>query len=94
MGIHPAEAIVAERKAGGKVTSLSDFLVRCSNNLNKKVLENLAMAGALDSLAERNQVISNLDELVLFLGRTNKERPRHRLACLAMSMMPPTCSST
>ena len=74
VGIHPAEAIVAERKAGGKFTSLSDFLVRCSNNLNKKVLENLAMAGALDSLAERNQVISNLDELVLFLGRTNKEK--------------------
>ncbi len=51
-----AEAIITERKKGGRYISLSDFLRRVTDqNLNKKGLESLIMCGALDSLAEKEQ---------------------------------------
>jgi len=51
-----AEAIITERKKGGRYVSLSDFLRRVTDqNLNKKGLESLIMCGALDSLAEKEQ---------------------------------------
>jgi DNA polymerase III subunit alpha len=68
VGIQPAEAIVEERKAGGQFANFADFLRRNCSHLNKKVLENLAMAGALDSLSERQLVLSNLELIVKFLG--------------------------
>src|SRR5690606_7117367 len=34
--------------------------------VNKKVIENLAKAGALDKLAERNQVLMNLEMIISF----------------------------
>jgi DNA polymerase-3 subunit alpha len=48
-----ADDIIAERKAGGRFTSLSNFLSRIkSQALNKKGLESLIQCGALDSLGE------------------------------------------
>ncbi len=45
------EALVTERKAGGKYTSLKDFISRLtSKEVNKRTIENFIKAGALDSL--------------------------------------------
>ncbi len=70
-----AHSIIAERKAGGHFTSLIDFLRRIKDkNLNKKSLESLIKAGALDSFGDgspdnRATLLFNLEYLLAF----NKE---------------------
>ena len=66
MGIDIAEAIVDERKARGPYQSLAQFLERVSHrNMNRKALEALAKAGALDCFGEdRGAVLANLEQLV------------------------------
>ena len=61
------ETIVEERKQNGPYESLSDFLTRvCDRNLNKKSLEALIGAGALDRFAERGAMHANLDQLLAY----------------------------
>ncbi|MBX4195643.1 DNA polymerase III subunit alpha [Candidatus Parcubacteria bacterium] len=64
-------AIIEERKNNGKYKSLIDFLDRVKDkNLNKKSLESLIKAGALDDLpaqagfGERGQMLGNIDRLL------------------------------
>jgi DNA polymerase-3 subunit alpha len=56
-------AIIDERKRGGPFTSLANFLDRVKDkNLNKKSMEALIKAGALDRFAEdRGTLLANLD---------------------------------
>lgn len=74
VGIQPAEAIVEERKVNGPYLNFADFLQRNSPNLNKKVLENLAMSGALDSLVERQSVLDNMEIILHFSTQMNKQK--------------------
>lgn len=85
VGMHPAAAIVEERTANGRFADLPDFLRRCAACLNKKVLENLIMAGALDSLAERNLLLSNLDNLNFFTSNLSKQRNSNQIDLFALS---------
>ncbi|MEQ1500333.1 MAG: DNA polymerase III subunit alpha [Parcubacteria group bacterium] len=65
-----ATYIIEERKKNGEFTSLSDFLRRIKDkNLNKKSLESLIKAGALDAFGDRSELLHNLDRLLTF----NKE---------------------
>jgi len=65
-----ASSIIAERKAGGKFISLSDFLRRIKDkNLNKKSLEALIKTGAMDFFGDRGLLLSNLEKIIAF----NKE---------------------
>jgi len=65
-------AIISERKKNGKFKSLSDFLRRVHDkNLNKKSLESLIKAGALDSFNPsdkeyRGTLLHNLERLLTF----------------------------
>lgn len=60
-----ADAIIEERKRGGKFTSLEDLLNRVRHrNFNKKSLEALIMAGALDIFEDRGKLLANLDALL------------------------------
>ncbi|MBP9710788.1 MAG: DNA polymerase III subunit alpha [Candidatus Pacebacteria bacterium] len=62
-----ADELIAERKAGGRFTSLSDFLSRIkSQGLNKKGLESLIQCGALDSFGERGQMLAHLELLLQY----------------------------
>ncbi|MFM2424105.1 MAG: hypothetical protein RLZZ70_494 [Candidatus Parcubacteria bacterium] len=62
-----SEAIIAERKQGGKFTSMQDFLTRIKNrNLNKKSLEALIMVGAFDTMGERGFLLANVDGMLAF----------------------------
>jgi DNA polymerase-3 subunit alpha len=56
-------AIIDERKRGGKFKSLADFLDRVKDkNLNKKSLESLVKAGAMDWCDEdRGVMLANMD---------------------------------
>lgn len=52
--------VIAEREANGKFTSIEDFARRVpSKILNKKLLESLAKAGALDCFGERRKILDN-----------------------------------
>lgn len=65
-----ADSIIAERKKGGPFTSLSNFFERIKDrNLNKKSVESLIKAGALDMFGERGALLYNLETLLTF----NKE---------------------
>ena len=66
-----ATAIIEERKKNGKFKSLADFLERVKDkNLNKKSLEALVKAGALDRFGEdRGVLLANMDNLLAY----NKE---------------------
>jgi len=67
VGENIVQVIVKERKNQGAYQSISDFLRRVQDkDLNKKSLESLIRAGALDELGERGQLLSNLDRLLLF----------------------------
>ncbi len=58
-------AIIAERKANGQFKSLEDFLLRVqSKDLNRKSLESLIKAGALDAFGERKQMLENIRQLL------------------------------
>ena len=60
-----ADAIIEERKRAGKFTSLEGLLNRIRHkNFNKKSLEALIMAGALDTFGERGQLLYNLEALL------------------------------
>ncbi|MDP1625157.1 MAG: DNA polymerase III subunit alpha [bacterium] len=62
-----AKAIIDERESGGRYKSLSDFLTRVKDkNLNKKSLESLIKAGAMDEFADRTAMIGNIDRLLAY----------------------------
>jgi DNA polymerase-3 subunit alpha len=72
VGVGVSEKIAEERKKGPYL-SLGDFASRLSGRiLNKKVLEALAKSGALDQLAERNQVITQIDTISKFISNLDK----------------------
>lgn len=65
VGTLAAEEIVAERKRGGKYSSLEDFMERVqTKDLNKRTIDALAKVGAFDSLSERKIVLDNLDAII------------------------------
>lgn len=68
-----ATSIIDERKRGGKFKSLADFLDRIKDkNLNKKSLEALIKAGAMDEFGERGLMLSNLENLLTYNKEKNK----------------------
>ncbi|MCA9352723.1 DNA polymerase III subunit alpha [Patescibacteria group bacterium] len=76
-----ADAIIEERKRAGKFTSLEDLLNRIRHkNFNKKSLEALIMAGALDSFGERGQLLYNLEALLDYnKGQKTMHADQHSL---------------
>jgi DNA polymerase-3 subunit alpha len=68
-----ADIIIAHRQEHGVFTSIENFLDRIQNrNLNKKSLESLIKAGAMDELGDRIDLLENLDRYLNY----NKENAR------------------
>ena len=75
VGANIVEAIVQERKANGQFKSIDDFMSRIAHkDLNKKSMESLIKAGAFDKMAERNQLLQNLERILEW----NRENRRMR----------------
>lgn len=69
-----ANTIIGERKKNGKFTSLSNFLDRIRDkNLNKKSLEALIKAGAMDEFGERGQLLANIENMLIYSKETNQK---------------------
>ncbi|MCK5059815.1 MAG: DNA polymerase III subunit alpha [Candidatus Pacebacteria bacterium] len=70
-----AQTIIEERTTNGKFTSLKNFLDRVDDrNLNKKSLEALIKAGAMDEWGERGILLANLEN-VLEYNKQKKSAP-------------------
>ncbi len=67
VGENIVKVIVEERKKNGEYKNISEFMKRIKDkDLNKKSLESLIRAGALDSLGERGELLFNLERLLMF----------------------------
>jgi len=63
LGVDISDAIIAERDTQHAFTSFSNFLERIRHkNLNKKSLEALIKAGAMDAMGERGTMLANMEE--------------------------------
>jgi len=75
VGINVVEAILLERKERGHYASLDDFISRVNPKvLNKKSLESMIKAGVFDKLAERSQLLSDLEKLLERARETHKNK--------------------
>jgi DNA polymerase-3 subunit alpha len=76
VGLGSVLAILAAREEGGPFRSLTDLLVRVdARAVNKRVLESLVKAGALDSLGTaRAQWLHMLDDVLEMAQRTQRAR--------------------
>ena len=73
VGVAVADEIVEERKAGGAYSDVEDFVSRLGSKvINKKSVESLIMAGALDDLGERAELLFNLDKILAFASAIQK----------------------
>ena len=75
VGLGAVETIIQARKEGGPFTTLLDLLERVDPRaVNKRVLESLIKAGALDSLGRRAQMLALLDSSLDAAQRLQRER--------------------
>lgn len=73
VGTAAVEEILAAREEG-KFTSVEDFLVRVSSRVvNHKTMESLIKAGAFDSLEDRYTLLFNLDLMLAYSSRRQKQ---------------------
>lgn len=74
VGTAAVEEILRARSEG-KFENLEDFFERVSVRIvNRKALESLIKAGALDSFGERGVLLGNLDILLAYASRLQKEK--------------------
>ncbi|MBI3421118.1 MAG: DNA polymerase III subunit alpha [Candidatus Sungbacteria bacterium] len=67
VGHGAVEAIVAERRLRGPYKDISDLFSRVnSKDFNRKSVESLAKAGAMDALADRKHVLDHSEQLLEF----------------------------
>ncbi len=74
LGENIIDSLIAERAAHGPFTGLDDFLRRVtSKDLNRKSLESLIKAGALDRFGERQQMLESVNELLVYVRHAERE---------------------
>ncbi len=73
VGVGAVEAILAAREAG-PFTSPEDFARRLlANKVNRRVWESLIKSGAFDSMADRSDLLFNLDLILAFASKLQKD---------------------
>ncbi len=70
VGLGAIEPIVKEREKGGAYKSIEDLCSRTDlSGVNKRVMESLIRAGALDSLGSRGTLLANVSRILALAGR-------------------------
>ncbi len=73
VGQAAAEGIVVARAEGGAFSNIEDFIKRIDlKAVNKRSLESLIKAGALDPLGDRGTLLANIDRIVSLAQREAK----------------------
>jgi DNA polymerase-3 subunit alpha len=84
VGHNIVEALVNERN-NGPFRSLADLLERIQDkDLNKKSLEALAKAGALDCLVERNLILGNMDEILEYHKEAGRASSKNQTSLFSL----------
>ncbi|MEO5949404.1 MAG: DNA polymerase III subunit alpha, partial [Candidatus Saccharimonas sp.] len=74
VGVAAVEEIIRARDADGTFTSIEDFAKRVSTSrVNKKAWEALIKSGAFDSLGDRSDLLFNLENILAFASKLQKE---------------------
>ena len=75
VGVGAVESIIAERAKKGEFKSIEDLCRRCDlRNMNRRVMESLIKAGALDCLGNRGTLLTNINEILSLAQREQKSR--------------------
>lgn len=86
LGEEVIESMIEERKINGPFIDLADFAARVHHRaFNKKSLEALIKAGALDTFGERNRLLQNMDRVLVFAKQTQKDREQNQPSLFASS---------
>ena len=75
VGHGPVEEILRARKLlGGSFANLEEFCTNVSSSIaNRKTMESLIKAGALDRFGDRAQLLGSLDTIMAFASRAQKQ---------------------
>ena len=75
VGVGGIESIISEREKNGEFKSIEDLCRRCDlRNVNRRVMESLIKAGALDCLGNRGTLLNNVNEILSLAQREQKSR--------------------
>ncbi len=75
VGLGAIESIIAERSRGGEFKSIEDLCRRADlRGMNKRVMESLIKAGALDCLGNRGTLLSNTNRILSLAQREQRLR--------------------
>ncbi len=75
VGETATEFIIAERRRGGKFKDLRDLLERCSEQINKRMLESLIKGGALDCFGyTRSTLMASYERIMDDVIKSKKSR--------------------
>ncbi len=87
VGFEAMQSVVQVREEGGRFVDLFDFLERIDPKaVNKRAIENLAKAGAFDSIHEnRAQIVASADILVAYAQSIAAERAASQVSLFGSS---------
>ncbi len=75
VGLGAMETVIAERNKGGEFKSIEDLCRRSDlRGVNKRVMESLIKAGALDSLGNRGTLLHNINSILSLAQREQRLR--------------------
>ena len=85
LGEDVVDEVIAERKAGGAFKDLADFASRVKGkSFNRRSLESLAKAGALDRFGGRNMIYFNLETILDYHRRLTQEEKSGQTSLFAL----------
>lgn len=74
VGVGAVEEVLHARDTDGEFSSISDFCRRVSTSkFNRKAWESLIKSGAFDRFASRSDMLFNLDTIIAYASRVQKE---------------------
>ena len=74
VGVGAVEEIIRARDADGPFKTVEDFAKRVSTSkVNRKTWEALIKTGAFDNLGDRSELLFNLDQILAFASKLQKE---------------------
>lgn len=89
VGANAVEEILRARKEGGQFASIEDFTKRVNVRIvNRKNLESLIKAGAFDRFGERAELLFNLDAILAFANKLQREAESGQANLFGESSMP------
>lgn len=86
VGENPAAEIVSARLEGGLFKGIHELAERVENGLNKKVIESLISAGALDCLpGTRSAQLASIDKVLAYASASRKHREAGQMSLFGVT---------